>query len=61
MTHSPARRALLAAAASVPFASACTSWPADQSAASQLKALEAASNGRLGVAALNTGDGAIVN
>ncbi|SAL55186.1 class A beta-lactamase [Caballeronia telluris] len=61
MTHSPVRRALLAAIASVPFASACTAWPADQSAASQLKALEAASNGRLGVAALNTGDGAIVN
>ncbi|MDR5750722.1 MULTISPECIES: class A beta-lactamase [unclassified Caballeronia] len=61
MTHSPVRRALLAAAASVPFAGACTAWRVDPSAASQLKALEAASNGRLGVAALNTGDGAIVN
>lgn len=58
MTHSPVRRALLAAAASIPLASACTSWPSADSPASRLKALEDASNGRLGVAAFNTADGA---
>jgi beta-lactamase class A len=52
---------LLAAAASVPFVGACASFQTDRSAASQLKALEAASNGRLGVAALDTASGAIVN
>jgi beta-lactamase class A len=58
MTHSPVRRALLAAAASIPLASACTSWPSGESSASRLKALEDASNGRLGVAAFNTADNA---
>lgn len=58
MTHSPVRRALLAAAASIPLASACTSWPSGESSASRLKALEDASNGRLGVTAFNTADNA---
>jgi beta-lactamase class A len=61
MTHSPVRRAWLAAAVSIPFASACMSSPADGSAASRLKALEDASNGRLGVSALNTADGARID
>src|SRR5207253_1252604 len=62
MTHSPIRRTLLLAAASVPFAAACTSLAGrtSGSAAAQerLAALESAAGGRLGVAALNTANGA---
>ncbi|HVE06813.1 MAG TPA: class A beta-lactamase [Paraburkholderia sp.] len=62
MTHSPARRALLAAAATVPLVSACGYWPFRRGAAAnpaerQLAELEAAHGGRLGVYALNTGNG----
>ncbi|WP_429343865.1 class A beta-lactamase [Paraburkholderia sp. GAS42] len=62
MTHSPSRRVLLLAAASTPFIAACSSWATDMSKASspeaKLAALEASSGGRLGVAALNTANGA---
>lgn len=65
MRHSPVRRTLLLAAASVPFTSACTSWAgrAGGSAAAQdrLAALESAAGGRLGVAALNTANGARIS
>ncbi|MBY4784744.1 class A beta-lactamase [Burkholderia dolosa] len=62
MEHSPTRRSLLLAALSAPFVAACTSAPvADQgrahAAQSALAALEQASNGRLGVAALDTSNG----
>ncbi|MBR7971716.1 class A beta-lactamase [Burkholderia vietnamiensis] len=62
MDHSPTRRSLLLAAVSAPFVAACTSAPiADQGRAhvarSELAALEKASNGRLGVAALDTSNG----
>lgn len=65
MRHSPVRRTLLLAAASVPFTSACTSLAgrAGGSAAAQdrLAALESAAGGRLGVAALNTANGARIS
>ena len=65
MRHSPVRRTLLLAAASVPFTSACTSWAgrAGGSAAAQdrLAALESAAGGRLGVAALDTANGARIS
>lgn len=65
MRHSPVRRTLLLAAASVPFTSACTSLAgrAGGSAAAQdrLAALESAAGGRLGVAALNTASGARIS
>lgn len=54
MTHSALRRTLLLALASTPFARAtATPMPPDM----RLVRLEAASGGRLGVAALNTADG----
>jgi hypothetical protein len=62
--HGPfsTRRSLLLAAVSAPFVAACTSAPiADQGRAhvarSELAALDKASNGRLGVAALDTSNG----
>ncbi|MDW3684109.1 class A beta-lactamase [Cupriavidus sp. CV2] len=65
MTHSPVRRTLLLAAASVPFAGACTSLVgrAERSGAAQdrLAALESAAGGWLGVAALNTANGAQIS
>ncbi|MFC5473386.1 class A beta-lactamase [Paraherbaspirillum soli] len=65
MTHSPIRRKLLLAAASAPLIGACASPPdgarASASAQARLKALETASAGRLGVAALNLADGAQLN
>jgi beta-lactamase class A len=61
LRQSPARRALLLAAASIPFAGAWTLRPssgrADAAANDRLGALESASGGRLGVAGLNTADG----
>jgi beta-lactamase class A len=65
MKHSPARRALLLAAASASFTGACTSWSdttrnPDQSQ-DKFAALESATGGRLGVAALNTANGAQIN
>ncbi|WP_441299789.1 class A beta-lactamase [Burkholderia sp. AU31652] len=62
MEHSPTRRSLLLAAVAAPFVAACTSAPvADQgrahTAQAELTALEKASNGRLGVAALDTSNG----
>ncbi|AOJ19181.1 class A beta-lactamase [Burkholderia cenocepacia] len=62
MEHSPTRRSLLLAAVAAPFVAACTSAPvADQgrahTAQAELAALEKASNGRLGVAALDTSNG----
>ncbi|GAB3255129.1 serine hydrolase [Chitinimonas naiadis] len=63
MRHSPCRRNLLLASAALPLA-ASTSWasqpaqPNQASSTSRLAALEAASGGRLGVAALNTANGA---
>lgn len=56
----PLRRGLLLAAAAAPIA-ACTSLPDSQTgyvAQNRLAALEAASGGRLGVAAINTANGA---
>ncbi|HEX7981912.1 MAG TPA: class A beta-lactamase [Duganella sp.] len=54
MTHSALRRTLLLALAATPFARAtATPMPPDM----RLVRLEAASGGRLGVAALNTADG----
>ncbi|PCE33027.1 class A beta-lactamase [Burkholderia ubonensis] len=63
MDHSPSRRSLLLAAVAAPFVAACAPAPvADherlRAAQSQLDALEQASNGRLGVAALDTASGA---
>jgi beta-lactamase class A len=61
MKHSPVRRALLLAAASLPLAGLGTSVPGSAYAETPqdaLAALEAGSGGRLGVAALNTADGA---
>jgi beta-lactamase class A len=52
MRHSPSRRTLMLAAAAFPFV------PAVAAPAAELKALEAATGGRLGVAALDTGNGA---
>jgi beta-lactamase class A len=61
MTHSPARRALLAAAATVPLVSACGYWPFRRGAANpaerKLAGLETAHGGQLGVYALNTANG----
>nr|WP_057924916.1 class A beta-lactamase [Burkholderia ambifaria] len=62
MEHSPTRRSLLLAAVAAPFVAACSSAPvADQerahAAQAELAALEKASNGRLGVAALDTSNG----
>ena len=61
MEHSPTRRSLLLAAVAAPFVAACTSAPvADRrahTAQAELTALEKASNGRLGVAALDTSNG----
>jgi beta-lactamase class A len=60
-THSPVRRTLLLAIASTPLMSACAPWTADRrdvsSPQERLAALETASGGRLGVAALDTADG----
>ncbi|MGO4156784.1 class A beta-lactamase [Cupriavidus sp. YAF13] len=62
MTHCPVRRTLLLAAATAPFAAACTPWAGrtEGRAAAQdrLAALESAAGGRLGIAALNTASGA---
>ncbi|AIO34794.1 class A beta-lactamase [Burkholderia pseudomultivorans] len=65
MDHSSTRRSLLLAAVAAPFVAACAPAPvADQgrvhAAQSDLAALEKASNGRLGVAALDTSNGARV-
>lgn len=59
LTPSPARRKLLLAAAAAPLLSACASTlGGSRTAAAQarLAALESASGGRLGVAAVNLGD-----
>lgn len=66
MTHLPVRRTLLLAAASVPFAgAACTSWAGktggSSAAQDRLAALESAAGGRLGVAALNSANGARIS
>ncbi|TCW77963.1 class A beta-lactamase [Burkholderia sp. SRS-46] len=63
MDHSPSRRSLLLAAVAAPFVAACAPAPvADRehlrAAHSQLDALEKASNGRLGIVALDTASGA---
>ncbi|KWK44607.1 class A beta-lactamase [Burkholderia stagnalis] len=63
MDHSPSRRSLLLAAVAAPFVAACARAPAGDrehlhAAQSQLDALEKASNGRLGVAALDTASSA---
>ncbi|MBN3792161.1 class A beta-lactamase, partial [Burkholderia sp. Ac-20353] len=63
MDHSPSRRSLLLAAVAAPFVAACAPAPvADHervhAAQAQLDALEKASNGRLGVVALDTATGA---
>ncbi|HDR9371892.1 TPA: class A beta-lactamase [Burkholderia multivorans] len=63
MEHSPTRRSLLLVAVAAPFVAACTSAPvADQGrvhrAQAELAALDKASDGRLGVAALDTSTGA---
>ncbi|WP_175853002.1 class A beta-lactamase [Burkholderia anthina] len=62
MEHSPTRRSLLLAAVAAPFVAACSSAPvADQgrahAAQADLATLEKASNGRLGVAVLDTSNG----
>ncbi|MBC7780346.1 MAG: class A beta-lactamase [Proteobacteria bacterium] len=65
MSQPPDRRALLRFVASVPFLGASTWVPgcaiAASAAAGHLAALELSSGGRLGVAALNTSNGAQVN
>jgi beta-lactamase class A len=61
---SRARRVLLLGAAAVPLAATATSWPRSVRAASvrdRLAALEVAAGGRIGVAALNTADGAQIH
>ncbi|KVZ00216.1 class A beta-lactamase [Burkholderia ubonensis] len=63
MDHSPSRRSLLLAAVAAPFVAACAPAPVGdhehlRAAQAQLDALEQASNGRLGVAALDTATGA---
>ena len=59
MHHSPVRRTLMLAAAVFPFVPAVAAPAAGLAGAvAELKALEAASGGRLGVAALDTGSGA---
>ncbi|MGQ5522298.1 class A beta-lactamase [Chitinimonas sp. PSY-7] len=64
MSHSPARRSLLLAAALTPFASACSSFLGGKRGAnpaqSRLAALETVSGGRLGVAALNSANGELL-
>ena len=64
MSYSPLRRSLLAALAAAPFASVRAQPAAAMSRAlaaqEQLAKLEASSGGRLGVAARNTADGAVV-
>ena len=62
MEYSPTRRSLLLAAVAAPFVAACSSAPvADQvhahAAQAELAALEKASNGRLGIAVLDTSNG----
>ena len=61
MTHSPQRRTLLLAAATLPFALATTAradaTPSAASAQAMLATLERTSGGRLGLAALNTANG----
>jgi beta-lactamase class A len=62
MRHSPARRTLLLAAASVPLTGACSSWASNKETThDRLDALESSSGGRLGVAVVNTANGAQVN
>lgn len=62
MRHVMNRRTFLLAAAAVPLATACTAWKTGRPEASpaqvQLAQLERGLNGRLGVFALNTADGA---
>jgi beta-lactamase class A len=62
MSHFSNRRTLLRAAAAIPFVTAGTSWAADgdnaTSAQTHFTQLERALNGRLGVFALNTANGA---
>ena len=62
MTHSSSRRTLLLAAASTPFIAACSSWATEASKGAspetKLAALEKSAAGRLGVAALDTANGA---
>jgi beta-lactamase class A len=64
MKHSPARRLLLLATASVPFTSACSSWSSTKdepkSTGDRLAALETSAGGRLGITAVNTANGAQV-
>ena len=64
MTHSPNRRALLLAAAALPFAPATTAWATEASNAPQnaalLATLEKNSGGRLGVTALDTANGTLI-
>lgn len=61
MKHSPARRSLLLAAASLPFYNACTfsmgKGAVAGKAQDRLAELETSVGGRLGIAALNTADG----
>ncbi|WP_035054882.1 class A beta-lactamase [Andreprevotia chitinilytica] len=62
MDHSPHRRKFLLAAAAVPLMTACSSWAAKGHGPSSMQArfakLEADLNGRLGVFAVNTANGA---
>ncbi len=61
MPHSPNRRTFLLTAAAIPLAAACasrTSSGSDTAAQTRLAQLEASLNGRLGVFALNTANGA---
>ena len=64
MTAFTHRRTFLLAASALPLASACTAWSAKAqpaaSAGAELAALERAVGGRLGVYALDTGNGARV-
>ena len=64
MTTFTHRRTFLLAASALPLASACTAWSAKAqpaaSAGAELAALERAAGGRLGVYALDTGNGARV-
>jgi beta-lactamase class A len=65
MGHSCGRRALLVGAAAVPLAGAAAGYSQGARAASlvqnRLAALEVATGGRIGVAALNTADGARIS
>jgi len=60
MTHSPNRRALLLAAAALPFTTATTAWATEASNTAQLATLEKNSGGRLGVTALDTANGMLI-